>query len=117
MLIWRAGWTRWRKNATTNRGYLVVAVYKESDAAKPGHIAIVRPIAKSDAKIREEGPQVIQAGSDNHASTSLKEGFTHHPGAFREGQIRYFVHALPAKAGVSGKKTVKSTLDSTVSIA
>ncbi len=80
-----------------NRGNLVVAVYKESNPKTPGHIAIVRPSTKSEAKIREEGPQIIQAGKDNHASTSLKEGFKHHRNAFRDGQIRYFAHPVPAK--------------------
>ena len=82
-----------------NRGYLVVAVYKESNPKTPGHIAIVRPSTKSEAKIREEGPQIIQAGKDNHASTSLKEGFKHHRAAFRDGQIRYFAHPAPNHAG------------------
>ena len=80
-----------------NRGVLVVAVYKESDPNKHGHIAVVRPSAKSEAKIHEEGPQIIQAGMDNHASASLKEGFKHHRVAFRDGQIRFFAHQLPAK--------------------
>jgi hypothetical protein len=80
-----------------NRGFLVVAVYKESDPKRPGHIAIVRPSTKSEAKIREEGPQIIQAGRDNHTSTSLKEGFKHHRAAFRDGLILFFAHAIPAK--------------------
>jgi hypothetical protein len=80
-----------------NRGCLVVAVYKESDPKRPGHIAIVRPNAKSEAKIHEEGPQIIQAGRDNHASTSLKEGFKHHRAAFRDDQIRFFAHPIPAR--------------------
>jgi len=80
-----------------NRGYLVVAVYKESDSKKPGHIAVVRPSTKSEAKIREEGPQIIQAGKDNYASTSIKEGFKHHRAAFRDGLIRFFTHPVPVK--------------------
>jgi hypothetical protein len=80
-----------------NRGFLVVAVYQEADPKRPGHIAIVRPSTKSEATIQEEGPQIIQAGRENHASTSVKEGFKHHRAAFREGRIRYFAHPLPAR--------------------
>ncbi len=80
-----------------NRGDLVVAVYKASDPKKPGHIAIIRPSTKGEAQIRAEGPQIIQAGRDNHASTSIKEGFKHHPTAFRDDHIRFFAHAIPAR--------------------
>jgi hypothetical protein len=80
-----------------NQGQLVVAVYKSSDPKKPGHIAIVRPCTKSEAKIREEGPQIIQAGKHNYASATLAEGFKQHKGAFRDGRIRFFAHPLPAK--------------------
>jgi hypothetical protein len=84
-----------------NRGYLVVAVYKESNPKRSGHIAIVRPSSKSEAKVREDGPQIIQAGMENHASTSLKEGFKHHRTAFRDGLIRFFAHSVPETSGVS----------------
>ena len=80
-----------------NRGNLVVAVYKDRDPEKPGHVAIVRPSTKSESKIREEGPQIIQAGMENHASTSLREGFKHHPATFRDNLIRFYSHAVPAK--------------------
>lgn len=79
-----------------NQGSLVVAVYRESDK-KPGHIAIIRPSTKGEAKIREEGPQITQAGMDNRVSTSLMEGFKHHRAAFHGGHIRYFAHPVPAK--------------------
>ena len=76
---------------------LVASPEKVLSLEAVGHIAIVRPSTKSEATIQAEGPQVIQAGLENHASTSLKEGFKHHRAAFREGQIRYFAHPLPAK--------------------
>ena len=87
-----------------NRGTLVVAVYKESDPKKHGHIAIVRPSAKTDAAIQQEGPQIIQAGMNNYTSASLKEGFKHHRGAFRDGQIRFFSHVVPDKRKAEGRR-------------
>lgn len=77
-----------------NKGEFVVAAYKSSDSKKPGHIAIVRPSTKSEKDIEEEGTQIIQAGMTNYNITSAKEGFKHHHGAFKDGEIYYFVHRL-----------------------
>ncbi len=77
-----------------NLGYIVVAVYKEGDPKKPGHVAIVRPSTKSAEKIQLEGPQIIQAGAQNAQSTSLKTGFSHHPNAWGKQQVRYFGHKV-----------------------
>jgi len=86
--------------ALANRGTLVVAIFKNHDPKKPGHIAIVRPSTKSDAAIQAEGPDVTQAGKTNHTACSLKEGFRNHPGGFEKGEIRFFSHAvaIPAPA-------------------
>ena len=83
-----------------NRGILVVAVYKNHDPKKSGHIAIIRPSTKSEAEIKAEGPEVTQAGGTNHNSCSLKEGFRNHPTGFEKDEIRYFSHAVtfPATA-------------------
>lgn len=79
-----------------NQGDLVVAVFREANAERPGHIAIVRPSDKSEASIREEGPQIIQAGATNANSTSLVVGFKHHKGAWPNG-VRFYVHAIALK--------------------
>ncbi len=79
-----------------NQGYLVVAVFKESDPKHHGHIAIVRPSTKSGEAIDAEGPQVTQAGGHNARSTSLKKGFANHPDAWAKHEIRYFAHKVEA---------------------
>ena len=86
-----------------NRGTLVVAVYKNHDPKKSGHIAIIRPAEKSAAAIKAEGPEVTQAGGHNHNACSLQEGFRNHPQGFAKGEIRYFSHAvaLPVAASPS----------------
>jgi hypothetical protein len=81
-----------------NRGQLVLVTFKSPDPKKPGHIAIVRPSDKSETEILAEGPQVVQAGRFNHNSTSAKEGFKVHVGAFEENQLRYFVHTVTLAA-------------------
>lgn len=77
-----------------NRGTLVVAVYKNHDPKKSGHIAIIRPSEKSDAAIKAEGPEVTQAGGHNHNACSLKEGFRNHRLGFEKGEIRFFSHPI-----------------------
>lgn len=92
------GWTRVadgaQAQALANQGDLVIASYASPDPQKHGHIAVVRPSAKSAAEIQKEDPQIIQAGIDNLNSASLKEGLRHHPGAFKNGTIRFFAHAV-----------------------
>ena len=81
-----------------NRGYLVAAAYKSHNDNKPGHIAIVRPSAKSRKLIEAEGPQVIQAGEQSYQSASLKIGFASHPAAWAKNEVRYYGHAVAAGA-------------------
>ncbi len=78
-----------------NRGSLVVAVCKNHDPKKSGHIAIIRPGTKTAAQIAAEGPDVVQAGGHNFNCASLKRGFANHPEAFAQNEIRFYVHALP----------------------
>jgi hypothetical protein len=77
-----------------NQGQLVLVTFKNPDPETPGHVAIVRPSAKSKEQIEAEGPDIIQAGLHNHNSTTVKEGFKSHPGAFEKSEVEYFDHAI-----------------------
>jgi hypothetical protein len=77
-----------------NEGELVVVTCKNPDASRPGHIAVVRPNAKSDAAIQAEGPEIIQAGAHNYTRTTTREGFQNHPGAFDKHELLYFAHTV-----------------------
>ncbi len=77
-----------------NRGSLVVVTFQNPDQNLPGHIAVVRPSEKSFEALQHDGPQIIQAGIHNHASTVVRIGFLNHPGAWPDG-VRYYVHTLP----------------------
>jgi hypothetical protein len=79
-----------------NRGYLVVATFGEANPKKSGHIAIVRPSSqRSEEEIEADGPQVIQAGMRNRASTTLRAGFGSHKEAWEDGRgVRFFAHPL-----------------------
>jgi hypothetical protein len=76
-----------------NLGTLVVASLANPDRRRPGHIALVRPSPKGDGEVATEGPQVVQAGRSNYNSVSLVQGFIHHPGAWKNGEIEFFAHA------------------------
>ena len=92
-----AGWRELRtpKEAQTraNEGYLVTIVYESLDAHKPGHIAIVRPAARPERLLEENGPEITQAGQRNYIETSARVGFEHHPGAWPDG-VHYYAHRL-----------------------
>jgi hypothetical protein len=76
-----------------NQGRLVVVVFANPDPHVPGHIAIVRPSEKSMRALEENGPQIVQAGNHNHASTNVRTGFGNHPGAF-PGGVSYYAHSI-----------------------
>ena len=82
-----------------NQGWLVVATYRNHKDDKPGHIAIVRPSEKSRSAVREEGPQVIQAGGTNYESTSLERGFAGHPNAWGKHEVRFYAHRVEPEGG------------------
>jgi hypothetical protein len=77
-----------------NQGWFVVATYKHHHEDKPGHIAIVRPSDKGVAAIREEGPEITQAGVINYRSAPLAVGFAGHPAAWRHREVRFYAHEL-----------------------
>jgi len=96
------GWTPvdspFRAQELANQGQVVVVLFPSPDPFKSGHAALVRASDKSQALLEAEGPQIIQAGAENATSTSVKEGFHHHRGAWfsaRDYQVVFFAHALP----------------------
>jgi hypothetical protein len=92
------GWTPvldgFAAQQAANRGFLVVATYKNHDDQRPGHIAIVRPTDRTRDEILADGPEIIMAGEHNYQATTVKLGFADHPTAFADSEIRYFRHDL-----------------------
>jgi hypothetical protein len=104
-----AGWREiddpWQAQQSANQGRLVVAVFRNEEANKPGHVAIVRPSDRTQESVERLGPQITQAGFTNYRSTTLKEGFSHHEGAWLaegRGKVRFFGHDLPKDGGEPG---------------
>jgi hypothetical protein len=108
------GWRQLRgpleAQLAADRGEFVVASYHNHREDKPGHIAIVRPAEKSSETIAAEGPTVIQAGTVNSDSISLKAGFAGHPYAWNDDEIVYYTHELgvPAPSSDLGSKAMAS---------
>ncbi|PZP48727.1 MAG: hypothetical protein DI598_09550 [Pseudopedobacter saltans] len=79
-----AGWSQIKDSVfftaqnLANMGCIVIAVAKNPNNHKPGHIAFVMPIGKTMNSLLAEGPTLIQAGLINSNSISLKTGFKHH---------------------------------------
>lgn len=93
-----SGWARLEDGIAAqrhaNRGELVVGIYRNRHADKPGHVAIVRPADRPASLIRAEGPQITQAGETNYRSASLERGFAGHPEAFADNEVLYFAHPV-----------------------
>jgi len=109
---WRALRDGQEAQQDANRGMLVVASYKNKHDDKPGHIVIVRPSDKTSSEILSEGPQVTQAGTINHRSIDLKEGFAGHPSAWKNNEVRYYAHAVDwskLKKNIPAKKISSSS--------
>lgn len=80
-----------------NQGQVVVILFPSPDPARSGHAALVRASGKSREALAEEGPQIIQAGAENATSTTVKEGFRHHRGAWVSAQdykVLFFTHSI-----------------------
>jgi hypothetical protein len=94
----KSGWQRVSEmreaQHLANQGNLVLVLFQNPDKHVPGHIAIVRPSEKTLKALQENGPQIIQAGNHNHASTTVRIGFLNHPGAWPEG-VLYYAHTAP----------------------
>ena len=82
--------------AAANQGELVVASYLSHRPDTPGHIAVVKPAARSADEIATSGPLVIQAGTFNSAAISLRAGFAGHPAAWEKQEARFYAHAVVA---------------------
>jgi glutamine amidotransferase-like uncharacterized protein len=91
-----AGWHRLEgasaAQESASAGKLVVAVVRNPEPSKPGHIALVRPGVKDARLLEEEGPDVMQAGSRNRNSVPLRKGFSNHL-AYLE-TVGFFAHDL-----------------------
>lgn len=80
-----------------NEGKFVVAVVRSHNPKLAGHIAVVAPCVKSEAQVKQLGPQICQAGFDNFPSAPLARGFERHPGAWSSdgtGSVRFYFHQL-----------------------
>jgi len=92
-----------RAQELANQGSLVVIAYESPDPDKPGHIVVVRPSEKSPEELLRDGPQIAQAGAQNHNSSIAALSFTLHAGAWPDG-VHYYWHPVDwAKIPVASK--------------
>jgi len=93
------GWTPVPDGATAqrlaNQGNIVIACYQNPDRDDAGHVAAVRPSAKTLGRIEAEGPDIAQAGGHNYNRTTVRNGFRLHSKAWRDSRILYYSHETP----------------------
>ncbi|MFV0251178.1 MAG: hypothetical protein AB8U53_05675 [Rickettsia aeschlimannii] len=77
-----------------NQGYFVVSVYKNANPKRAGHIAVVVPSSKDIEKIKNEGPDTVQAGNINFSCSSLKKGFRNKKDAFKNNEIKFYYYKI-----------------------
>jgi len=92
----KEGWREIKENKYSiaqqyaNDGYIVIAAIKNPDDSKAGHIALVMPFETDINTLNENGPELIQAGTVNSSSISLKEGFKQHLKKWPEDEVVFF---------------------------
>lgn len=73
-----------------NKGYTVIAIWKNPLQKKPGHTALIMPKEIATEKIKESGPVIIMAGTHNFNYISLANGFKHHIHQWPEKEILFY---------------------------
>jgi hypothetical protein len=73
-----------------NQGRVVVALCRNPDPHKPGHIALVTPARVTDVELQDAGPMVIMAGTHNYNRISLKNGFRTHLSGWPENSVLFY---------------------------
>jgi len=92
-----AGWRKVEGNSVyaqaqsyANRGMVVIAICKNPDDTKPGHVALVMPGDMANEKLENEGPKLIMAGTHNFNKISLKAGFKSHLAGWPENVVQFY---------------------------
>ena len=76
---------------------MVLAGYKNPDAKRAGHIAIVRPAEVGPDEVKERGPHITQVATTSYKDTDVQTGFKHRPGAWERGEVLSFTHLSPER--------------------
>lgn len=58
-----------------NKGYMVLATYKNPNPERAGHIVCIMPATISLQGLASEGPRIIQSGRVNSSNMSFREAF------------------------------------------
>ena len=77
-----------------NQGYFIVAVFRNKDDKKPGHIALIYPGILSDDELINNGPLLIQAGHINGKGITLRKGFEKHIEDWNTNNIEFYGYKI-----------------------
>jgi hypothetical protein len=45
-------------------------------------------------EVEQDGPQITQAGGTHYRSTTLRQGFSWHPAALANHEVRFYAHPV-----------------------
>jgi hypothetical protein len=77
-----------------NKGYVVIAICRNNNQLKPGHVALVRPAEINQEDLESSGPILIMAGTHNFNYISLKSAFSSHISGWPEREILFYYNKL-----------------------
>jgi len=77
-----------------NEGKVVVAICKNPDRTEPGHDGLVMPDERSVALLKQEGPEIIMAGTHNYNYIALIKAFKSHITNWPSHEVEFFVHEV-----------------------
>jgi len=76
-----------------NEGYFVVAVVKNSNPNKSGHVAFIYPNNYEKEKIDLADLAVVQAGHINGVGIPFLQGFENHKKQVENGDVKFFFNS------------------------
>ena len=75
---------------SANQGHVVIAVWKNAEVNKSGHIALVNPNEVEEIALSERTLLMIQAGGTNSSTIPLKKAFKNHIHKWPDNDIAFY---------------------------
>jgi hypothetical protein len=75
-----------------NKGKVVVAICRNPVHSKPGHVGLVIPFECSPEQLKQEGPEIIMAGTHNYNYIPLIKAFKSHITSWPSHEIEFFMY-------------------------
>jgi hypothetical protein len=78
-----------------NEGELILAVVENPNPHKSGHVAMLLPFVTTADLLQKNGPRVLQSGTINSSSISMRDGFKVHLKEWPEQEVEFYEFVKP----------------------